>query len=116
MMPSSNPLSFLRPLYDIAVWQFLLMFGCIGKRSRTGKPDHVKFTYSMHEVVANFLCKLLEVQAFNHLQQKVLETEAKVATGNWVIGEQATKELVQWCQDMEEEEFLPYGKCHCLRG
>ena len=53
----------------------------------------------MHEGVANFLCKLLEVQAFNHLQQKVLETEAMVATGNWVIGEQATKELVQWCQD-----------------
>ena len=99
IMPSSNPLSFLRPLYDIAVWQFLLMFGCIGQRSRTGKPDHVKFTYGMHEVVANFLCKLLEVQAFNHLQQKVLETEAKVATGNWVIGEQATEELVQWCQD-----------------
>ena len=50
-------------------------------------------------MVANFLCKLLEVQAFNHLQQKVVESEAKVATGNWVIGELATKELVQWCQD-----------------
>ena len=75
------------------------MFGCVGKRSCTGKPDHMKFTYGMHVVVVNFLCKLLEVQAFNHLQQKVLETEAMVATGNWVIGEQATKELVQWCQD-----------------
>ena len=75
------------------------MFGCVGKRSRTGKPDHMKFTYCMHVVVANFLCKLLEVQAFNHLQQKVLEIEAMVATGNWVIGEEATKELVQWCQD-----------------
>jgi len=41
----------------------------------------------------------LEVQAFSHLQQKLLETEAKVATGNWVLGGQATKELVQWCQD-----------------
>ena len=99
VMPSSNPLSFLRPLYDIAVWQFLLMFGCISQRSRTGQPDHLKFTYGMHEVVANFLCKLLEVQAVNHLQQNVLKTEAKVATGNWVIGQQATKELVQWCQD-----------------
>ena len=99
IMPSSNPLSFLRPLYDIAVWQFLLMFGCVSQRERTGQSDHVKFTYGMHEVVANFLCKLLEVQAFNHLQQKVVESEAKVATGNWVIEELATKELVQWCQD-----------------
>ena len=74
-------------------------FGCISQRSHTGKLDHVKFTHGMHKVVANFLCKLLEVKGFNHLQQKVLETEAKVATGNWVIGEQAAKELVQWCQD-----------------
>ena len=98
-MPSSNPLSFLRPLCDIAVWQFLLMLGCVSERLRTGKPDHVKFTYGMHEVVANFLCKLLEVQAFSHLQQKLLETEAQVATGNCVLGGQATKELVQCCQD-----------------
>ena len=41
-MPSSNPLAFLRPLYDIAVWQFLLMSGQKSKRLRTGQPDHVK--------------------------------------------------------------------------
>lgn len=57
------------------------MFGCVSQRKRTGQSDHVKFTYGMHEVVANFLCKLLEVQAFNHLQEKVLENKAKVATG-----------------------------------
>ena len=97
-MPSSNPLAFLRPLYDIAVWQFLLMSGQKSKRLRTGQPDHVKFTFGMHKVVANFICKLLEFQAFNHLKQKILETEAKQATGNWSVGEQATDQMIHWCQ------------------
>ena len=98
-MPSSNPLAFLRPLYDIAVWQFLFMSGPKSERLRTGQPDHVKFTFGMHKVVANFICKLLEFQAFNHLKQKILETEAKQATGNWSFGEQATDKMIHWCQD-----------------
>ena len=100
-MPSSNPLAFLRPLYDIAVWQFLLiiMSGQKSKRLRTGQPDHVKFTFGMHKVVANFICKLLEFQAFIHLKQKILETEAKQATGNWSVGEEATDKMIHWCQD-----------------
>lgn len=78
-MPSSNPLSFLRPLYDIAVWQFILMSGnhhaTAGGESPRNK--HIKFTRKMHEVVANFLCKLLEVRAFNHLQTKLLGEQEK---------------------------------------
>ena len=77
-MPSSNPLAFLRPLYDIAVWQFLLMSGQKSKRLRTGQPDRVKFTFGMHKVVANFICKLLEFQAFNHLKQKMLRKPNKL--------------------------------------
>ena len=83
-MPSSNPLAFLRPLYDIAVWQFLFMSGQKSECLRTGQPDHVKFTFGMHKVVANFICKLLEFQAFNHLKQKILETEAKQATDKMI--------------------------------
>ena len=98
-MPSSNPLAFLRPLYDIAVWQFLLMSGQKSKRLRTGQPDHIKFTFGMHKVVANFMCKLLEFQAFNHLKQKMLQTEARNATGNWSFGKQATDRMIHWCQD-----------------
>jgi len=100
-MPSSNPLSFLRPLYDIAVWQFILMSGnhhaTAGGESPRNK--HIKFTRKMHEAVANFLCKLLEVRAFNHLQTKLLGEEEKKATGNWQVGESATTKLVEWCQD-----------------
>ena len=68
-------------------------------RLRTGQPDHVKFTFGMHKVVANFICKLLEFQAFNHLKQKIVETEAKQATGKWSFGEQATVKMIHWCQD-----------------
>ena len=53
----------------------------------------------MHEVVANFLCKLLEVRAFDHLQSKLLGEEVKAATGNWEVGQRASTKLVEWCQD-----------------
>lgn len=53
----------------------------------------------MHEVVANFLCKLLEVRAFDHLQSQLLGEEVKSATGNWEVGQIATTKLVEWCQD-----------------
>ena len=56
-MPSSNPLSFLRPLYDIAVWQFILMYGV--KRDK-----NIIFTWGMHQVVVNFICKLVKMPAF----------------------------------------------------
>ena len=97
-MPLSNPLAFLCPLYDIVVWQFLLMSGQKSERLITGQPDHVKFIFGMHKVVANFIWKLLEFQAYNHLKQNILETEAKQATGNWSFGEQATDKMIHWCQ------------------
>ena len=99
-MPSSNPLSFLRPLYDIAVWQFILMSGYKAISGRESpRNTHIKFTWKMHEVVANFLCKLLEVRAFDHLQSQLLGEEVKSATGNWEVGQIATTKLVEWCQD-----------------
>lgn len=99
-MPSSNPLSFLRPLYDIAVWQFILMSGYHATSGGESlRNTHIKFTWKMHEVVANFLCKLLEVRAFDHLQSKLLGKEVKSATGNWEVGQMATIKLVEWCQD-----------------
>lgn len=93
-MPSSNPLCFLRPLYDIAVWQFLQMLDA--RRRRDG--HRVKFTYEMHRVVAYFLCKLLTARAFSHILHQMDTTEAKAATNNW-SGGKPTKEIINWCQD-----------------
>ena len=90
-MPLTNPLSFLRPLYDIALWQYILMSGI----KREGCDGCLKFSWKMHEVVANFLCKLLEVRAFENLKSKLTEEEVKVATGNWEVGQRATKRLVE---------------------
>ena len=89
-MPKSNHLPFLRPLYDIAVWQFILMIGA---------RENLKFTYKMHMVVANFVCKLLETRPFSHLKEKMLEEEVKHLTENWKPGEKATTKIVEWCQD-----------------
>lgn len=97
-MPSTNPLSFLCPLYDIAVWQFLLMLGCIQRPNEDGEypsNTHVRFTWRMIEVVANFICKLLELRAFEHLQGQLLDEEAKKATGNWEVGQRASRKLVE---------------------
>lgn len=107
-MPSTNPLSFLRPLYDIAVWQFILMRGYHRNPAAEEQP-HIKFTWKMHEVVANFLCKLLEVRAFQHLQSKLLGEEVKSGTGNWKVGQRASTKLVEWCQDQwrRKEPCLP---------
>lgn len=77
-MPKSNHLPFLRPLYDIAVWQFILMIGAQGD---------TKFTYKMHMVVANFVCKLLETRPFSHLKDKMITEEVKLLTDNWMPGE-----------------------------
>ena len=107
-MPSTNSLSFLRPLYDIAVWQFILMRGYHRNPASEEQP-HIKFTWKMHEVVAIFLCKLLEVRAFQHLQSKLLGEEVKSATGNWNVGQRAWTKLVEWCQDQwrRKEPCLP---------
>ena len=51
---------------------------------------HIKFTWKMHKVVANFLCKPLEVRAFDHLQSQLLGKEVKLGTGNWEVGQIAT--------------------------
>ena len=60
---------------------------------------HLKFTWKMHEVVANFVCKLLEARAFDHLKVKMEEEEAKSASDGWTPGQRATKKLTEWCQD-----------------
>lgn len=95
VMPANNPLAFLRPLYDIAVWQFLLM---LGARQRTD-GRRVPFTLRMHEVVASFMCKLLEARAFSHLMEKMATEDIKRVTGHWEKGENPTTNIVEWCQD-----------------
>ena len=40
-MPSSNPLAFLRPLYDIAVWQFLCGSLCLARRVSAWEPGNL---------------------------------------------------------------------------
>ena len=90
-MPSSNPLSLLPPLYDIAVWQFILMSSYKAISGRESPCNtHIKFTWKMHKVVANFSCKPLEVRAFDHLQSQLLGKEVKLGTGNWEVGQIAT--------------------------
>ena len=98
-MPKSNHLPFLRPLYDIAVWQFILMIGAQGD---------TKFTYKMHMVVANFVCKLLETRPFSHLKDKMITEEVKLLTDNWMPGERATTKLVEWCQDQWRRKELAF--------
>jgi len=65
----------------------------------TGARRKFKFTFKMHEIVANFICKLLETRPFSHLKDKMVEDDVKGATDNWVPGERATRKLVEWCQD-----------------
>ena len=92
-MPSSNLLSFLRPLYDIAVWQFILMLGFKVERRRIAR---LKFTWKMHQVVANFVCKLLEARPFDHLKARMEEAEVKTATEGWKPGDRPTK-MIECC-------------------
>jgi len=93
-MPSSNPLAFLRLLYDIAIWQFLKMLGA----SEENGGEHGRFTYKMHEVVAYFPCNLLQARAFSHIREQMNFPEAKSATENWSEGK-PIKKMVEWCQD-----------------
>ena len=86
-----QPLSLLHPLYDIAVWQFILMSSYKAISGRESPCNtHTKSTWKMHKVVANFLCKPLEVLAFDHLQSQLLGKEVKLVTGNWKVGQIAT--------------------------
>ncbi|KAM7450952.1 hypothetical protein ABFA07_001342 [Porites harrisoni] len=109
-MPSSNLLSFLRPLYDIAVWQFILMLGFKVERRRM---ERLKFTWKMHEVVANFVCKLLEARPFDHLKARMEEAEIKTATEGWKPGDRPTKRMIEWCQDQWRRKDPAYPKENC---
>ena len=110
IMPSSNLLSFLRPLYDIAVWQFILMLGFNVERRRM---ERLKFTWKMHEVVANFVCKLLEARPFDHLKARMEEAEIKTATEGWKPGDRPTKRMIEWCQDQWRRKDPAYPKEKC---
>ena len=109
-MPSSNLLSFLRPLYDIAVWQFILMLGFKVDRRRTAR---LKFTWKMHQVVANFMCKLLEARPFDHLKARMEEAEVKTATEGWKSGDRPTKRMIEWCQDQWRRKDPAYPQENC---
>ena len=89
-MPSSNHLSFLRPLYDIAVWQFILMLGFVKKQRRN--TSALKFTWKMQKVFANVVCKLLDARPFGHLKARIEEEEVKTATEGWKPGEREQQE------------------------
>ena len=110
-MAASNRLSFLRPLYDTAVWQFILMLGFVKKQRR--KTADLKFTWKMDEVVANFVCKLLDARPFDHLKARMEEEEVKTATEGWKPGERATKRLTAWCQDQWRRKNPVYPQEDC---
>lgn len=87
-------LFFLKLPYHITLWQLILMlvFYCDQKRRRN---MHLKFTWKMPEVVANFLCKLLDTRAIDNLKVKM--EEAKNTTNRWTKGQ--PQKLVKGCQD-----------------
>lgn len=68
----------------------------------------IKFTWKMHAVVANFLCKLIDMAAFTHLQERLAEENVKQATGNWQPGTRATKKIVDWCQDQWRRKEMSF--------
>ena len=100
-MPSGS-LCILRPLYDIAVWQFLLMgefTRTCGQKRGPEEGNKIILSFRVQEIVANSMCRLLEVRAFAHLQDDLDKPNIRAATGDWKVGEKATKKLVEWCQD-----------------
>lgn len=90
-MPAGS-LHFLRPLYDIARWQYLLMAGKCTKENRNQK---VKMTEREHEIIANFLCKLLSLPAYSHLMDLLVNDDAQKACGSWNVGQKPTEKLVR---------------------
>ena len=73
----------------------------------------LKFTWKMHEVVANFGCKLLDARPFDHLKARMEEEEVKTATEGWKPGERATKRMIEWCQDQWRRKSPAYPKEDC---
>ena len=73
----------------------------------------LKFTWKMHEVVANFGCKLLDARPFDHLKATMEEEEVKTATEGWKPGERATKRMIEWCQDQWRRKSPAYPKEDC---
>ena len=111
---TAGVLAFLRPLYDIAVWQFILMGGCSKEEKGPGK---MTLSFAAQELIAGLMCKLLEAEAFKLLRQKVETVEGSVI-GNWKVGEKPTKKLVEWCQDQwrRKQPDLPAGPCRYAIG
>lgn len=112
-MPAGK-LSFLRPLYDIAVWQFLIMSNLTrnelkkqdkSKRLSDGKPV---LSLEMQIKIANIMCRLLTTTTFKHLLEHFDEKVDKV-TGGWKPEEPATAKLAEWCQDQwrRKQPVLP---------
>ena len=62
----------------------------------------------MHEVVANFVCKLLDAKPFDHLKARMEDEEAQIATDGWKPGEKATKKMIEWCQDQWRRKTPAY--------
>ena len=71
----------------------------VSKDERRRNKTDLKFTWQMPKIVANFLCKLLESKPFDHLKARTEEEEVRAATEGWKVGMQATKKMVEWCQD-----------------
>ena len=109
-MPAGS-LHFLRPLYDIARWQYLLMSGKCTTGQRIIKK--VKMVQREHEIIAQFLCKLLSLPCYDHLIESLDGSEdTKQACGYWKVGERPTKNLVRWYQDQwrRMRPILNYNK------
>ena len=86
------------------------MTGYKVERQENGK---MKFTWRMHKVVANFVCKLLDARPFDHLKARMDEKEVKTATGGWKPGDRATKRMIEWCQDQWRRKDPVYPKENC---
>lgn len=95
-MPAGS-LHFLRPLYDIARWQYLLMSGkCTADLEKVCK---LKVFDREHEIIAYFLCKLLSLPAYEHLTEQLQNEGAQKASNRWRVGDKPTDALIRWCRD-----------------
>ena len=67
----------------------------------------------MHQVVANFVCKLFEARPFDHLKARMEEAEVKTATEGWKPGDRPTKRMIKWSQDQWQEKDPAHPKENC---
>ena len=67
----------------------------------------------MHQVVANFVCKLLEARPFHHLKARMEEAEVMTVTEGWKPGDRPTKRMIEWCQDQWRRKDPAYPKENC---